>query len=483
MTTRLTQVRRLATYDAFVGHLASIGVDIPVDEAIESEGPLARPLDVGRAGALTNRWAILPMEGWDGTTDGRPTDLVLRRWRRFGESGASLVWGGEAFAVVPEGRANPRQLCLGPHSVSDLESLREAVEAGHRTSTGSAHRLVLGLQLTHSGRWSRPDGSPEPLIAYRHPVLDARVGATDDHLLSDGQLDDLVGAFVAAARAAREAGFSFVDVKQCHGYLGHELLSARDRPGPYGGDLAGRSRFVTSVVSAIRQELPGLGIGTRLSVVDSAPYVAGPDGVGIPDPLVTSPYPYAFGGDGTGSGIDLTEPHSLLDELGARGVDMVCVTVGSPYSNPHTQRPAYFPPSDGYQPPRDPLVDVATILDVTRQVTRAHPAMTVVGSGLTYLQEWLPGVAQAMVRGGWTDVAGIGRMSLSYPTLPRDVLRGRDLTRASLCRTFSDCTTAPRNGLVSGCYPIDDAYKHTPERVTLARVKRAAEQARKSGRP
>ncbi len=483
MTTRLTQVRRLATYEALVAHLSSIGVTIPVDQVVESDSPLVRPLDVGRAGALTNRWAILPMEGWDGTADGRPTDLVLRRWRRFGASGASLVWGGEAFAVVPEGRANPRQLCLGPDSVADLVALRTAVEAGRRASTGSADGLVLGLQLTHSGRWSRPDGPPEPLIAYRHPVLDARVGATDDHVLSDTQLDDLVGAFVAAARAAREAGFAFVDVKQCHGYLGHELLSAMDRPGPYGGDLTGRSRFVTSVVRAIRQELPDLGIGTRLSVVDSAPYVAGPDGVGTLDPLVTIPYPYAFGGDGTGSGFDLTEPHTLLDELDLLGVDMVCVTVGSPYANPHTQRPAYFPPSDGYQPPRDPLVDVANIVEVTRQVTRAHPGMAVVGSGMTYLQEWLPHVAQAVVREGWTDVAGIGRMTLSYPTLPLDVLQGRDLTRPSLCRTFSDCTTAPRNGLVSGCYPIDEAYKHTPQRVELARVKREAERARKAVRP
>ncbi|MGA2837311.1 MAG: NADH:flavin oxidoreductase [Acidimicrobiales bacterium] len=482
MTTRLTQVRRLATYEVFVAHLSSIGTTIPVDRAVESDGPLARPLDVAETGNLSNRWAILPMEGWDGTSDGRPTDLVLRRWRRFGGSGASLVWGGEAFAVVPEGRANPRQLCMGPSSVADLEVLRTAVEEGRRASTGSADGLVLGLQLTHSGRWSRPNGSPEPLIAYRHPVLDARVGAKDDHLLTDGQLDDLVGAFVAAARAAHEAGFSFVDVKQCHGYLGHELLSAMDRPGPYGGGLTGRSRFVTSVVSAIRQELPDLGIGTRLSVVDSAPYVAGPDGVGTPDPLVTVPYLYAFGGDGTGSGFDLTEPHALLDQLEALGVGMVCVTAGSPYANPHTQRPAYFPPSDGYQPPRDPLIDVANLLEVTRQVTQGHPGMTVVGSGMTYLQEWLPHVAQAMVREGWCDVAGIGRMALSYPTLPLDVLQGRGLTRPSLCRTFSDCTTAPRNGLVSGCYPIDEAYKLTPQRVELARVKREAEQARKAVR-
>ncbi len=481
MTTRLTQVRRLATHEKLTAHLASIGASIPVDRVIDPDGPLARPLDLGRAGMLTNRWAVLPMEGWDATADGRPTDLVLRRWRRFGQSGASLVWGGEAFAVVPEARANPRQLCIGPDSVADLVALRIAVEDGRRETTGGTDGLVLGLQLTHSGRWSRPDGTPQPLIAYRHPVLDARVGATDDALLTDGQLDELVGAFVAATRAAAEAGFSFVDVKQCHGYLGHELLSAVDRPGRYGGEMDGRSRFITSVVDAIRSELPGMGIGTRLSVADSAPFVAGPDGIGVRDPLVATPYPYAFGGDGTGDGIDLAEPHALLDDLGRRGVEMVCVTVGSPYANPHTQRPAYFPPSDGYRPPRDPLLDVARMLEVTRQITAAHPQMAVVGSGLTYLQEWLPHTAQAMVDQQWTQVVGIGRMTLSYPTLPLDVLRGQALTRPSLCRTFSDCTTAPRNGLVSGCYPIDDAYKRSPERIELVRLKRQAERAEEGG--
>ena len=474
MGTGPIQVRRLRTVSELRARLAELGVAVPADAEVAAAGPLAEPLDAGRVGRLANRWAILPMEGWDATIDGRPTDLVRRRWGRFGASGAALVWGGEAVAVVPEGRANPRQLCIGPHAVGDLSGLRAGLVDAHRQARGTIDGLVVGLQLTHSGRWSRPEGRPAPRVAYRHPVLDQRVGVTEADVLSDAELDDLIGAFVAAARVAAEAGFDFVDLKQCHGYLGHELLSGVDRPGPYGGDLAGRSRFVLAVAAEVRAAVPGLALGTRLSAFDGVPFVAGPDGAGVPDPVATLPYRFAFGGGIDGEGIDLAEPHVLVDRLQAAGVDLLCVTAGSPYANPHRQRPAYFPPSDGYLPPRDPLVDVAVLVAATAELTRAHPGITVVGSGLTYLQEWLPHVAQALVRDGWMDVAGLGRMVLSYPTLPADVLAGRALSRSQLCRTFSDCTTAPRHGLVSGCYPLDEEYRQRPERVELIRVKRDA---------
>jgi hypothetical protein len=160
---------------------------------------------------------------------------------------------------------------------------------------------------------------------------------------------------------------------------------------------------------------------------------------------------------------------------------MVCMTAGSPYYCPHAQRPAYFPPSDGYLPPHDPLVDVARLVDAAADLKARHPGLVVIGSGYSYLQEWLPNVAQAVVARGAVDSVGIGRMALSYPDLPADVLAGRQVDRRQLCRTFSDCTTAPRNGLVSGCYPLDPHYKTMPERVELTQAKRAAESSR-SGR-
>jgi NADPH2 dehydrogenase len=148
----------------------------------------------------------------------------------------------------------------------------------------------------------------------------------------------------------------------------------------------------------------------------------------------------------------------------------VCVTAGSPYYCPHVQRPAYFPPSDGYQPPEDPILGVQRLVAAAIAIKEARPNLTVVASGLTYLQELLPNVASALAKK--VDYIGLGRMMLAYHDLPADVLAGRELDRRRLCRTFSDCTTAPRNGLVSGCWPLDDHYKSMPERVTLAKVKR-----------
>jgi 2,4-dienoyl-CoA reductase-like NADH-dependent reductase (Old Yellow Enzyme family) len=457
------KIKHLASVEAFRGRLDELGVSIPLDGELYPGGPLSAPVEItdGSAGTLVapNRFAALPMEGWDGTTDGRPTDLVRRRWSRIGASGCGLAWG-EATAVRADGRANPNQLVIDETTMESIAELRALLDP----------KQVAGLQLTHSGRWSRPQGAPAPRTAYAHPFLDSRVGAGEGTVFSDDDLDELVEDYVSAAIMAGQAGFDFVDIKHCHGYLLHELLSARDRPGLYGGDLAGRTRFVRAVVGGIRERAPDLSVAVRISAFDFAPFAPGGDGVGSPE--ADAAYHWAFGGDGTGLGIDLGETHAFLDILAGLGVGLVCVSAGSPYYNPHIQRPAYFPPSDGYGPPEDPLVGVARQIAVTAEIAKRHPEIAVIGSGYTYLQEWMPNVAQAVVGSGGAAMAGLGRMVLAYPGLAADVLAGRPLDRRAVCRTLSDCTTAPRNGLVSGCYPLDGFYKGRPERAELARIKR-----------
>jgi len=439
--TRYVQVKNLRTIDAFRSHLDALGVSLPIDDDVAPDGPLAQPVDIPGIGVAPNRFAILPMEGWDGTADGVATDLVRRRWSRFGESGAGLVWG-EATAVRPDGRANPNQL------VADgIGGLRELLDPAQ----------VCGLQLTHSGRWSKPT----PRTAHVHPELDRRSGTGAADVLTDDELDELVAAYVDAAVIAADAGFDFVDVKHCHGYLLHELLSARDRSGRYAEDPA---TFLRTVVRGIRERAPQLGVGVRLSAFDTVPYTRGDDGVGVP---VAGEHPRPF---------ELTDAHAFLRTCADLGVSLVSITAGSPYYNPHVQRPAYFPPSDGYSPPEDPLVGVARQVAAAIDVAAQHPSLVVVASALSYLQDWLPNVAQAMVREG-VAMVGLGRMALSYPDLPRDVLAGRALDPRKVCRTFSDCTTAPRNGLVSGCFPLDPFYKSHPQRVQLAAVKRSARSA------
>jgi 2,4-dienoyl-CoA reductase-like NADH-dependent reductase (Old Yellow Enzyme family) len=175
--------------------------------------------------------------------------------------------------------------------------------------------------------------------------------------------------------------------------------------------------------------------------------------------------------------LDLTEPRAFLDLLASLDIELVCITGGSPYYNPHIQRPAIFPPSDGYQPPEDPLAGVARQIAVTAALKQHRPDLLLVGSAYSYLQEWLPNVAQNVVRTGKADFVGLGRMMLTYPDMVDDALAGRPLQRKRICRTFSDCTTAPRGGLVSGCYPLDDFYKSRPEADQLAEIKQAQKEA------
>jgi 2,4-dienoyl-CoA reductase-like NADH-dependent reductase (Old Yellow Enzyme family) len=470
------RVASFKTAEAFLAHVRRLGVDLPFDETLDAPGasPLGRPIEVDGV-RVGNRFCILPMEGWDGTPEGEPSDLTRRRWRHFGISGAKLIWGGEAVAVRADGRANPNQLLIAERTQKALGSLREELLRAHRDRFGpqADADLWLGLQLTHSGRYARPrvKDRPEPLTAYAHPVLDRRfpdgVGR-----LSDDDLDRLVADFVRAARLAQGAGFQWVDVKHCHGYLGHELLSARERPGKYGGSLENRTRFMREIIDGIRAEVPGMGIGVRVSAFDTVPYRKDSVGCGVPE-VDAAGYGSAFGLLDGDMGAALEDCRGLLRMLEARGVRWICVTAGSPYYNPHVQRPALFPPMDGYGPPEDPLVGVARQIDATARLKADFPGLVFVGSAYSYLQEWLPNVAQRAVRDGRTDFVGLGRMVLSYPDLPADVLGGAPLRRKAICRTFSDCTTGPRLGLVSGCYPLDDHYASHPDAVRLRERKPA----------
>jgi len=468
-------VASLKTANAFRDYLAESGIALDFDVELQTgtDAPLAQPYRLPNGFVIRNRFAVLPMEGWDGTTDGCPTELTFRRWRRFGASGAKLIWGGEAVAVRSDGRANPNQLMINESTLSDFIALREALVATHAKHWCSDD-LLIGLQLTHSGRFACPRHKErlEPIILYHHPILDRKFGIAPDYpVMSDDEIARVIDDFVTAAHLAQRAGFAFVDIKHCHGYLGHEFLSAVERPGRYGGSFENRTRFLRDIVAGIRADAPGLEIGVRVSAFDLVPFHSGANGRSEPEPIGAEQYRYAFGGDGTGVGIDLSEPRAFLDLLTSLGINLVCISAGSPYYNPHVQRPALFPPSDGYKPPEDPLAGVARLIQVTTQLKHYRPDLTFVGSGYSYLQEWLPNVAQYVVRTGQADFVGLGRMVLTYPEMIADVLAGRPLQRKRICRTFSDCTTAPRNGWVSGCYRLDEFYKSRSEAQMLRTVR------------
>ncbi|HTN74735.1 MAG TPA: NADH:flavin oxidoreductase, partial [Pirellulaceae bacterium] len=278
MAEAFPKIAQLKTVESFRERLLELDLDLPVDDEIltaSAHSPLAQPLAIGDF-TVGNRWVIHPMEGWDANRDGTPTEHTLRRWRNFGLSGAKLIWGGEAAAVQPDGRANPNQTLATPENEAGLRQLFDAATAAHHESYGTTDDFLLGLQLTHSGRFCRPNSKQlEPRIAYHHPLLDAKFGIDPQNnavVWTDDDLERLIDAYLIATHTAARAGFRFVDIKACHGYLLHEFLSARTRPGKFGGDLAGRTRLLTTIIERVRQELPELLVVVRVSIVDSLPY-------------------------------------------------------------------------------------------------------------------------------------------------------------------------------------------------------------------
>ena len=511
---KLTRIPSLKSVADFRQHIASLGLDLPCEDAIAfgADSPLTQAIpDLTVNGKrIGNRWAIHPMEGWDATTTGRATDEVRRRWQRFGESGAKVIYGGEAMAVRPDGRANPNQLIITEENTRDLAEIRELLVKAHRERHGTVDDLVIGFQLTHSGRFCKPTDKKrmEPRVAFRHPILDRKFNVTSDaQVFTDAEIEELIQCYIRAARIARDVGADFVDLKHCHGYLLHEFLGAHTRPGKFGGSFENRTRILREIIAGIRADGNPIDIGVRLSAFDFVPFKPDPTraepgklGPGIPEDFSRClPYRYGFGVNANNPvEYDLTETFQFAELCAQLGVKILNLSAGSPYYNPHIQRPAAYPPSDGYQPAHDPLIDVARQINVVRQVKEhlgkvrgekgegraaqlphASPLspptshLALIGTAYSYLQEYLPHVAQYAVRNGWTDMVGLGRMVLSYPEMLADATTKGALTPKLICRTFSDCTTAPRNGIISGCYPLDDHYKSRPEFQELKAVKKS----------
>ena len=473
-------VAKYKTPGDFQNKLTELGSDIEVDPEILSTtdgSPLAQSINFGDF-EIGNRWCIHPMEGWDANKDGSPTPDVLQRIKKQGRSGAKLLWGLEAAAVRPDGRANENQTHATENNRAGLRTIRQTAEDEHGKVYGETVDLLIGLQLTDSGRFRKPTNQRfKPKVAYDHPLLREKFERISEPqvIWTDEELDDLVDDYVTAARVAKEEGYGFVDVKACHGYLLHEFLSARSRTGKYGGSsLEARTNLMRTIIKRINSDV-GIPVACRLSLFDSVPFVADQTNNNVGKPMDYSEYlPYKFGfglNPDNPNEIDLTEPFELiamLVDLGVFGINFSCA---SPYYNPHKMRPAMFPPSDGYYTPEEPLVGVDRQIQTVRTVQERFPDLLTVGTGYTYLQDYLPHVAQTVVRKNWVKMVGIGRMVLSNPTLPGDTLAGNPVKKKKTCRTFSDCTTAPRKGLISGCYPLDDYYKGKAEAKELKEIK------------
>lgn len=399
----------------------------------ENTAVLTTPLTIGKK-QLKNRLVCQAMEGCDGTADGCLGELTRRRYDRFAKGGAGLIWF-EATAVLPEGRANPRQLYIRE---DNLDAFRRQVEQIKESAVAAGGKEpVVIMQATHSGRYSKPTGKPSPLIAYHNAILEKDAPLSDDCILTDEQLDQVKEALIKGASLAERAGFDGVDIKCCHRYLNSELLSAYERPGRYGGDLENRTRLLRESVIGAKEVCGGdFLISTRLNVYDGLPY------------------PYGFGVSKEANEFDPTEPIWLLGQLAAHGVELVNVSMGNPYFNPHINRPFAQGP---YSPEEHPLLGVARMLQGTAALKKAVPQMKLICSALSFLGVAAPHVAAAFIEKGEFDLAGFGRTAFAYPDFANDILHSGEMKAGKCCVACSKCTQLMRAGSTPGCVIRDKA--------------------------
>ncbi len=428
---------RFKTLDELLKKIDDLGLDLPWTDDLEI---LGTPVSYGNK-QVPNRLACHPMEGCDGLANGAPSDLTYRRYRRFGSGGAGLIWV-EACAVLEEVRANPRQLWIHEDVLPDYKRLVEITrDAAHQSMD---HDPFLVLQLTHSGRYSRPVNKPAPIIAHHSEVLDPKQNLPADYpLITDDALDRLQDTFVEAAMLAREAGFDAVDIKSCHRYLMSELFASHTRENSrYGGPYENRVRLLLETVRKIKAKMPDFEVTSRINVYDAISY------------------PYGWGVDKDDYRIhDLTEPLKLIGQLKEQGYHGVNVSIANPYFNPHYGRPYDTPIVGGHPPKEHPLEGVERLLHRARDVQQAYPDMTIVGTGYTWLRQFVPQFAAATVKAGWNAIVGLGRGGFAYPDFAKDILRQGKMDPLKVCISCSSCTQIMRDHGRTGCVPRDpDIY-------------------------
>lgn len=389
---------------------------------------------------VANSLAIQPMEGHDGTSDGRPSELTFRRYRRFAAGGAGLLWF-EATAVTPQGRANPQQLMLNADTLPDFRQLVTETHDAAKRSFGMEHRPFTVLQLTHSGRYSKPEGTPQPTIAFHDPYLDGETHVLPSQIpISDEELRILEDQFVEAAKLALEAGFDAVDIKHCHRYLPSELLAAYTRDGEYGGSFKNRTRFLINIIDKIKACLGDeIIVTTRINAYDGIPY----------------PYGWGTVTENGSREMCLDELKKLVRILYEKGVPLINITAGNPYHNPHINRPYDLPVKGGSLPSEHPLVGIARLTDVARAVQESVPEMVVIGSGYSWLRQFLGNAGAANIRRGWVTMIGVGRGAFAYPNFAKDLLSNGMMDPRKTCVTCSRCTQLMREGKVAGCVVFD----------------------------
>ena len=411
---------RYGTGNDLLNKANELGLELPWSDSISS---LLMPFDLNGF-KVSNRLVVQPMEAHDSENDGSPSELTRRRYLRYASGGSGIIWY-EAVSVVHEGRSGPHQLWINKLSFDSFARLNDEVR---KHSCIQAPDPFLVIQLTHSGRYSKPEGLPRPQAAAPNPILDK----THPDILTDDDLKRISDRFVESARLAYRAGFNAIDLKACHGYLVIDLLAAKTRKNSiFGGEETGRRfRFLLETIDRIRDYVPEIMITTRLGISDL--------------------YTGGFGVDEHGKP-DFTESLQLVEQLASRGIGLLNVTMGSPYHNPHVSRPFDTPVPGSKVPGEHPLEGVIRIINGAALFQDRFPGIAIVGSGWSYLRQFAPCVAAAVIDSGKAAFAGFGRNSFAYPSMPLDLMNTGKADPKKTCITCSGCTRLIRSLRPGGC--------------------------------
>lgn len=420
--------------DELKADIAESGAELPVSEDLS---PLKRNVFIGDK-ELPNAMGIHPMEGCDGTADGAPDELTFRRYERFGAGGSGLLWC-EANAVIEEGRANPRQLFLTRDNLPEFKKMvDDMLKAAKESMKDDDYTPYTVLQLTHSGRYSKPFAGAEAIVAVdENPYLDP-YSNPKRRVITDEELEVLEDKYVEAAKLAKEAGFDAVDIKACHRYLNSELLSAHTRKGKYGGNFEGRTRLLLNVVDKVRAQVD-IDIAVRMNAYDAIPY------------------PYGWGSDENGEP-DLTEPKKLVGLLAQKGVKLINISTGNPYYNPHIGRPCDVGPYVANEPQ---IKSAARMLNIIKEIKEAAPGVVIMGTGFSWFREYGANIAAACIEQGWMDIAGFGRQAFAYPDFAKDIITNGAMERNKCCIACTKCTELMRFGGKAGCV-VRDSKVYVP---------------------
>lgn len=425
----------------FLDEVEKLKIDIPFTNDLT---PLVKTVAIGSKTA-PNSFAVLPMEGCDSNMDGSPSDLTLRRYQRFAHGGAGLLWC-EANAVVQEGRANEHQMMLTKENLADFQSMTNEIRKTAKQTNG--YEPILILQLTHSGRYSRPIGHKSaPLVPQHDPILDPRTGVTEQSIVSDDYLDSLIPKYVQSARLAKQAGFDGVDIKSCHRYLLSELLASFTRPGKYGTSFENRTRLILSIIKEVRLALgKDFIIASRFNVFDA------------------HPYPYGFGVNKEDFWkFDPTEPERLVKAMLEEGVNLLSNSAGNPYYiYPQVTRPFDVSSMGIPTPEEHQLVSIERLFKFSNFVYEAAgKKIPVIGNGYSWLRQFIPNVGAANLAKNSISMVGLGRESFAYPDAPRDILQNGKMDSSKVCISCSQCTQIMRDHGMTGCV-IRDRELYAP---------------------